>query len=292
MKTKIIIILAAIAMLAACKGKMRTDYEAINNSNAQSGSADSTSVDADSLLSKAPKLVKSADISFKVKNVQQTGDSISWLATKYNGMIMHHQMTSNIQNSQDIRISDDSLMRVAAFKTVADMTIKVPSTKLEEFMTRVSRLGIYVTSRQMDIEDLSLDYLSDKLKLQSRAELVAQQKKGKITIKDPQKVLWLKDDLVDGQINNRRIDAAVKYSTISLDFYQSNTIVKEMIANDDPSAYQLPFFKRLLMAVTNGWMIFTELVLGIANLWVFVLIGIGLWMAYKVYKKRFVEFKA
>lgn len=282
--------LTAIALLAACKGKMHSDYEAINN-EAKSATADSTSLDANMTVLQ-PKLVKSADLRFKVRSVQQTGDSISALTATYGGMVMHHQMASTVQNSQDIHMSDDSLMRVSAFNTSSDMTVKIPSEKLESFMARVSRLGLYVTSRQMDIDDKSLDYLSDKLKLQSRAELVAQQKKGKIVIKDPQKVLSLKDDMIDGQISNRRINAAVKYSAISLNFYQSNTIVKEMIANDDPSAYQLPFFKRLLMAAGNGWVIFTELILGLANLWVFVLIGIGLWLAYRVYRKRMVAFKA
>jgi len=286
MKTKIIIAaLAGMALLAACKGKMRTDYEVVSAD--KRALADSTSAMEDSTATVETKLVKSADIRFKVKNVQQTGDTIAMLTGKYGGMVMHHQMAANIENSQDIRISDDSLMRVSAFNTNADMTVRIPSEKLEDFMNHVSHLGIYLTARQMDIADLSLDYLSDKLKIQSRAELVAQQKAGKVVIKDPQKVLWLKDDLVDGQINNRRIDAAVKYSTISLNFYQSNTIVKEMIANDDPSAYQLPFFKRLLMAFANGWFMFTELILGLANLWVFVLAGVGLFMLYKVYRKRY-----
>jgi hypothetical protein len=225
---------------------------------------------------------------FKVKNVQKTGDSISALTNRYGGMVMHHQMHSNIVNSQDIRLSDDSVMHVSAFSTGADMTVRVPSEKLEDFMVKVSHMGMYITSRQMDIADRSLDYLSERMKLNNRRELVAQQKSGKITIKDPNAVLWLKDDLVDGQINNQRIDAAVKYSNISLNYYQSNTIVKEMVANDDPSSYQLPFFKRLGMALVNGWLMFTELILGLANLWVFVLIGIGLWMAYRVYRKRYV----
>ena len=287
MKTKILAAVAAILLLAACKGKMHSDYEAINNES-KSATADSTSVN-DNISALQSKLVKTADLHFKVKNVQQTSDSISSLTRKYGGIVMHHQMTSNIQNSQDIHISDDSLMRVSAFTTSADMTAKIPSEKLEDFMARVSRLGLFVTARQMDIEDKSLDYLSDKLKLQSRKELVAQQKKGKIVIKDPQKVLWLKDDLVDGQISNSRIDASVKYSTVSLSFYQSNTIAKEMIANDDPSAYQLPFFKRLLLAVGNGWVTFTELLLGLANLWIFVLIGFVLWMGYKAYRKKLVS---
>ncbi|RFZ81640.1 DUF4349 domain-containing protein [Mucilaginibacter terrenus] len=284
MKTRTLILLGSIALLAACQGK-HGDYEMANTDKRAFDSATADTAAADSAA--IAKLVKTADISFKVKNVQQTGDTISALTARIGGMVMHHQMTSSVNNSEDIHVSGDSLMRVSAFSTSADMTVKVPSARLQEFMTKISHMGLYVTRRQMDIEDKSLDYLSTKLKLQSRKELVAQQKSGKVTIKDPQKVLWLKDDMTDGQIENQQIDQNVRYSNVSLAFFQSNTILKEMIANDDPSAYQLPFFKRLLMALANGWTIFVELILGLAYLWVLILAGVGLWIGYKTYKKNY-----
>lgn len=284
MKTKIFIAIAGIALLAACKGR-NGSYEVVNNSS----NADSARISGagDTVADAKPKLVKTADMSFKVKDVQQTGDSISRITAKLNGMVIHHQMGSSIERSEDIRLSNDSVMRVSAFNTTADMTVKIPSEKLEEFMNHVSHMGIYITSRKMDIEDKSLDYLSLKLKLKNRREMVAQQKTGKIKIKDPAAVLWLKDDMVDGQISNQKIDEAVNYSVVSLNFYQSNTIHKERIANDDPSAYQMPFFNRLLMALSNGWYLFTELVLGLANLWVLLLAGVGVWTAFRAYKRKY-----
>jgi len=278
MKTKILIpLLAGVALLCACKGK--GGYEVINNSS----SADTVSR-ADSAT--GPKLVKIADMHFKVKNVQQTSEHIASLVTGYNGMVIHHKMGSTPERSQDIRISNDSVMRVTSISTSADMTVKIPSAKLEEFMNQVAHMGIYVNNRGMDITDKSLDYLSSQLKLKNRNELVSQQKRGKIIIKNPANVLALKDDQVDEQISNRGIDDAVKNSVVSLSFYESNTINKEIIANDDPSAYNLPFFKRLVMAMANGWGIFVDVVIGIANLWVFILAGIGIWVLIANYKTR------
>ncbi len=290
MKIKILPALAVgVLLLGACKGA-GSKYEAINNSS----SADSTSVDskafADTSLSVAPKLVKSADIRFKVKSVQQTAEKITALVVKTNGMVMHHQMESSNQGSRDYRVSDDSLRRVSAFNTSEDMTIKVPSNKLEEFMYQVAHMGTHVTFSKMDIEDKSLDFLSAKLKLNSRKELVDQQKKGKVIIKNPINVLALKDDMVDGQIDNLKIDAAVKFSIITLNFYESNTILQETIANDDPSAYQLPFAKRLANSLSYGWFMFTEFVLALANLWVFVLMAIALWLLFRYYKRKHPSF--
>lgn len=285
MKKKLFLaLLAGVLLLGACKG---SNYEALRDEKASSTSADTVAVaDTSKVDVASTKLVKTADMRFKVKNVQQTGDAIAALTTRDGGMVMHHQMVANVERSEDIRVSDDSVKRVSALSTNADMTVKVPSEKLESFMTEVSHMGMYVTLRKMDIEDRTLDYLSEKLKLRNRQDLVDQQKKGKVVIKNPVNVMLLKDDMVDQQIGNMRTDAAVKYSVVSLSFYQSNIIHQEMVANDDPSAYQLPFFKRLVIAMSNGWYVFVELLLGLANAWVFIVLAIGLWVLYRYYKRK------
>jgi (p)ppGpp synthase/HD superfamily hydrolase len=180
MKSKIFIAIAGIALLAACKGR-NGNYEIANNSrNADTVGVSSAS---DTVADVKPKLVKTADMSFKVKNVQQTGDSISHITAKLNGLVIHHQMGSSIERSEDIRLSNDSVMRVSAFNTTADMTVKIPSEKLEDFMNHVSHMGIYVTARKMDIEDKSLDYLSAKLKLKNRREWLPNKKQARLKLR-------------------------------------------------------------------------------------------------------------
>ncbi len=283
MKSKILIaLLAGLVLLGACKGKSGSE-EIINNSS--SSNAD-TIAKADSVMIATPKLVKTADMRFKVKNVQQTSEHITALTNSYHGMVLHHKVGSSEVRSTDIRKSDDSIMRITAFSTTADITVKIPSEKLDDFMNNVEHMGIYVTNRQMDISDKSLDYLAAKLKLQNRNELVSQQKKGKIIIKNPANVLLLKDDMVDQQIGNRQIDDEVKNSIVTLNFYQSNTIYKEIIVDDDPATYNLPFFKRLFTSIENGWLIFETLLLGLANLWVFLFAGACVWVMIRYYKGK------
>jgi Domain of unknown function (DUF4349) len=272
MKTKILILLAAVALLAACKGK---------SSKSQADSA----MAADVALAKT-KLVKTADVNFKVKNVLKTGEAIATLTDQYKGMVMHHQMQSAVKGSENVHLTNDSIMLVSSYNTTADMTIKIPSEKLEEFLNKVSHMGIYVNSSKMDIEDRSLDYLSSKLKAENREELVDQQKSGKITLKHPGEILSVKDDIVDKQINNLKTDEDVTYSTITLSFYQSNTISKETIANDDPSAYNIPLFQRLALAFENGWAIFVDMIVGLVNLWMFILAGLAIWRIVVYYRKR------
>ena len=287
MKTKFLIpLIAGLASLWACKSKGGAGYEAINNTSAANRNAAADSTKLDSALSVQTKLVKTSAIRFKVKNVNHTTENILALTSKMNGMVIHHETASMPERTLDVRISNDSIMRVTAINTTAEMTLKVPSAKLEEFTNELSRMSVYVDNRSMDITNKSLEYLSAQLKLQSRNELINQQKRGKIIIKKPEAVLNLKDDMIDERINNLSINDAVKNSVVSLNLYQSNTISKEIIANDDPAAYNLPFFKRTAIALTNGWEMFVYLVIAIVNLWVLILAAAGLWILVKHYKTK------
>jgi uncharacterized protein YpmB len=280
MKSRIFIAIAGIALLAACKNSA-------NNNEKRSSTTDTVTTVPDNETTNKAKLVKTADMSFKVKNVQQTGDSIALLANRYSGMVMHHQMGSEIEKTENIRVSNDSIRQVTVYKTTADMMVKVPSAKLEDFMNHVGRMAVLTVSRKMDVEDKTFDYTSAQLKVKNRKEWVAQtNKQDKESAKDPDVVLALKDNMVDDQVNNLKTDAAVKYSTIVLSFYQDKTINKQLVANDDPSAYHPPFFSRLLMALANGWYIFAEIILGLANMWMFLLAGAALWAGYKIYKRK------
>ena len=286
MKTRMsLIVLAAVALLASCKGKSSADYEFINNKKGYSSSAADSSAKSDS-TQVTPKLVKTAEMNFKVKNVQRVSEDIAALTKLDGGMVMHHRVQSTAGQTRDVHISNDSIMRIAAFNTSANMVVKVPSDKLEDFMTKVGHMGVYVNTSLMDVEDRSLDYLSARMKLKDRQELVSQQKQGKIKIKNPTDVLLLKDDMVDAQIGNLKTDDAVKYSMISLDFYQSDSIIKEIITNDDPSAYDIPVFQRMGLAFASGWAIFIDVLVGLTNLWVFIIAGFGIWAAYRFYRKR------
>lgn len=277
--SNLMVLLCGAVMIASCKNS--GNFKALN-----SATSDSTLVAADSVVTKQAKLVKTADLHFKVENVDQTGENIVALTTKYNGMVMHHDITSSAAQTHDIRLDNDSVMRVSAFNTTADMTVKIPSEKIEDFLNNVSHMSIYVNVRRMDIEDKSLDYLSSQMKLNSRKELVSAQKTGRLVIKDPNAVLDFKDGLVDEQINNRKIEDEVKYSLVNLGFYQSNTISKETVVNDDPESYQLPFVSRLTIAFGKGWYLFKELVIVLADLWVFIFAGIGAWVMVRLYKRK------
>lgn len=104
MKAKILMMMLAGALLAACKGS--GSYETMDNVADTVATTD---------VALEPKLVKTAGINFKVKNVQQSSEKITSLTNQYKGMVMSHSVNSNINNTTDKRISEDSIMRISSF---------------------------------------------------------------------------------------------------------------------------------------------------------------------------------
>lgn len=119
--------------------------------------------------------------------------------------------------------------------------------------------------------------------------MAAYQGKEKPTVKSADALLALKDDKTDRQISNMRTDEAVKYSTVNLSFSQSAGINKQIVANPDLSAYNSSMGSRLWLSAINGWELFADIVIGIANLWVFMIIGLIGWLGYRFYKKRHIK---
>ncbi len=99
-------------------------------------------------------------------------------------------------------------------------------------------------------------------------------------------MLAFKNNMVDQQIKNRRTDDSVKNSVVVLNFYESNVITRDIIANKDLSAYNPPVLKRIGMSIENGWDMFISVLVYIINAWVIFPIGFGLWMLVRYIKKR------
>ncbi|RCH54861.1 hypothetical protein DJ568_10295 [Mucilaginibacter hurinus] len=267
MKTSILIVLLATAVtLFSCTSS--GTHESVDYAG-----TDSDMVTSNSDIADQSSLAKTADLNFKVANVPRTSGLISVLTVQYGGMVMHHQMLSNVISSKDIDLGTDSLMKVTAYNTVADMTLKVPTQKLDELMNKIANMSLYVNERKMDIEDKSIDKMVSGLKLNSPArESISGEK--------------FKEETINDQIYKLRIDDAVKYSTVKLHFYQSNTVLKETVADDDTGAYNIPLFEQLKLALFNGMHLFASLFITLVNLWVFVLAALGVWLAYRIYTKK------
>jgi len=304
MKSKILIPLAGVALFCSCSGVHKESssdsvasvataeksVSAAHDTTADGQTRDTTTeqqarhVNGNRPVEAEAKLVKTADIRFKVKNVAQTTQRIAALTTSLNGTVVHHFINSTTGDSTTIKKSDDSLMRISVINTTGEMTVKIPPANMETFLGEVAQMGVLIKTSRMDISDKSLEYLSTKLKDEN--ELAALKQKKNAGTVDADNELATKNRLVDQQMNNRRIDDSVKNSVVVLSFYESSIINRETIANADLTAYSLPASRQLATSFANGWGYFVQVLIWLANLWVLFPLGIGAWLGFRYYNRR------
>ncbi|TCD13014.1 DUF4349 domain-containing protein [Pedobacter frigidisoli] len=235
----------------------------------------------------AEKIIKTADMRFRVKDVQRTKEKLSETIKSQGGTVSEFSIQSVIQETEKVKQSTDSLKEITSYKTEGYLVAKVPSEKLDEFTNAIAKMAVFVDNQSLKMDDQSISYLTNKLKADNRKEAVDRINK-LATKKSPnvETSLLIKDDYIDKKMQNMLIDSRVKYSTITLNFYQDNTIKTMVVANDNVYDYKPSFANRLWLGIVNGWTIFKEIILAIANLWMLILVGFGVFFTIRYFVRK------
>ncbi|MES2458145.1 MAG: DUF4349 domain-containing protein [Bacteroidota bacterium] len=239
----------------------------------------------DTLLTE--KIIKTADMRFRVKDVQSSKEKLTGIIRNMGGNLSEFSIQSNVQQREKVKYSADSLLELTAYTTEGMLVAKVPSDKLDGFTNQVVKLSVFVDQQSLKMDDQSVAYLANKLKNINRAEAVEQlNKHASKKSNNVETALFLKDDYVDKKIENLLIDNKVKYSNITLNFYQDNAVRKQLVANDDLYDYRPGFGNRIVLNLQNGWVVFVEIILALTNLWVLILLAVAGFFIFRRYKRQ------
>ena len=280
MKRHFAIVALAAIIFAGCNAEHKAE-------SLDYASTDTIAADAVANGELVEKMTKTADMRFRVKDVQRTKEDLSTTIRKQGGLVMEFNINSSIQNSEKVKFSSDSLKEITAYRTDGYLVARVPSDQLDDLTNKVAGMAVFVDNQSLKMEDKSMDYLENKLKAENRIKAV--ERINKVATKKSANVetsLNIKDDYVYRKIENLSIDKRVKYSTISLSFYQDNTIKTMIVANDNIYDYKPDFFRRLGLNLLDGWMYFKEFILFLSKLWMFVLAGVAAFFVIRYYTKK------
>lgn len=273
--------MAIVAIMFGCNQEKRGDYA----DNASSEKSMDEAMISDTAATE--KIIKTADMRFRVKDVQNTKEDLSKAIKAQGGTVAEFSINSSIQESTKVRYSTDSLKEITSFSKEGLLVAKIPSEKLDEFINATAKMAVFVDNQAMKMDDQSIAYSANKLKAQNRAEAVNTiNKTAKRKGNNVETSLYIKDDYVDKKIENMSIDNRVKFSTISLSFYQDHTVKTLIIGNDNLSDYKPGFFKRLGLNMVEGWKFFKEIILGLSTLWMFFVIGFAVFFGIRYYLRK------
>ncbi len=271
------LILLVFLIFISCNG-------AANHEDKFAALSDSTSFSG--LTGDSVKLVKSAAIKCKVHNVERSMRELSDVAKEFDGIIFDQSFESAETEKNELTISKDSLMVITSYMPRADITLRIPSENLEEFMYNAVELGYFMSSFNLHVDDRSLAYLKNTLMQKARTEVLSQPVIKNSPASKSIKRIGVKDEVINQQISNRAIDADVSYSLVGLSLFQNPIVRKEVITNTAISDYQLPFRQRLSDAINNGWKYFCDFILVFAHLWVFLVVMLAFFLTYNLLQKK------
>ena len=273
-------VLAAACLAATGCQQNDHHYQEQNLSRELSDSTSVTGLTGDSV-----KLVKTAGVHLKVREVEKTTKAISEVARKYGGAIHYQNFRSPQTGQKELKVSDDSLLVITTISPQADLTLRIPSADLEPFLFEVVELGYRTEDVVVKIDDKSLLYLEHSLRQKNRVAATTTVKE-KADSNTNWQTLQAKDEAVAHYIANKAIDAEAAYSTIELFLSQNAIVQKEMIANYTLAEYQLPLSSRIGQAFLKGGDLFLNLAVALLHLWPFALLGVFSYTVYKFRQRR------
>lgn len=240
------------------------------------------------------KFIRTADLRFKVKNVAQSTYSIENTVAKFGGFVTSTELRSNILNTSTTKINNDSLLETTRFYVENTMIVRVPNTMLDTTLKTIARQINYLDYRIIKADDVSLQMLSNQLSQkrnntnQQRVQEAIQNRGKKLgeTLDAEDRLHDSQTDSDEARLSNLSMKDKVNFSTISLQLYQREEFKSEKVANPDNEQFRTSLGVRLLDGLKTGWHILEEIIVFVANLWAFILIGFGIWFLYKKFKSK------
>ena len=281
------IVLGATLTLFSC-GASREDMS--NNEEKAKVFADSVSTVIENIKQPILKadsnrtFVRTADLSFKVKDVKTATFDIERIVNEHRGYVTSSVLESDVSYKTSTRVSKDSMLDIINYKVHNNIILRIPNTELDKTLTEISALIDYLDYRKIKAEDVTKNFQAAKL---SENRFVNHKKRVEKTIDvkgkkldqmaEAENDLLVKQEWADNtKINTMELAHDVSYSTVSINIYQKETTKKEAYAYTLPAEPYTPNFgSKFLTSLSDGAAIFGEIILFFVKLWPIALLVTG-----------------
>nr|WP_315152276.1 DUF4349 domain-containing protein [uncultured Flavobacterium sp.] len=236
------------------------------------------------------KLIRTADIKFKVKSVVQSTNLIENTTRKWGGLVTYSNLQSTINDQISTKVSQDSTLETTKYKVENTITLRVPQQNMDTVVKEIAKEIDYLDYRLIKADDVALRLLSNEL-LQKRSATNEKRMSNAIDTKG-KKI----NDIINAEtqlenkkaqsdssaIENLSLQDQINYSTITLQLYQREVVKQELVANEKQGYYFEPSIGiQILDALQSGWFHLLSLVVLLLKLWWLALIGLVIYWIFK-----------
>lgn len=284
--------LGAIVLLFAfsCSKKERdfSNDEAITTEVL--ASSDSISMAATQEI-EGKKFIKNAKINMEVKEVYDATIFIERALKDLGGFVSHSNFNSVIVSEKIFTISDEKSMLMRTYYSENEMQVRVPTHRLGEFLQSVSDKNLFLHHRIISAEDVTANIKMAQLEQQ---RLVKNQQKLdnlKPTANNVGKADENAHQANVQQISQINLQDNLKYSIVKIYLREPKNRVAEIEipnAQNMEDKYKYNFWYDMKNAIIDGFYIFQRVVVALATVWPFWLVGGSV---FYLWKKRKYFFK-
>ena len=291
--TKIILGLFLSVLLISCTPKKSEEAPRVDSTAI---SMVSSSAAVESKKDSTHKFIRTADLKFKVKSVIKSTYNIEELTAHMGGFVTYTELSSNIDDTETKSVSADSSLIITHYTVINSITLRVPNTKLDSTLKLISANIDYLDHRIIKADDVALQMLSNNLAIKRSAKnesritkaIDNRGKKLNETTTAEEVVVNKQEQADNARIANLSLRDQMNFSTINLVIYQRQAVRHELIANDkNIKEYESGFGTKILDSISNGWNMLEAVIVFIFNLWGLVLLGVIIFVLYKLYVIKF-----
>ncbi|RYY97288.1 MAG: DUF4349 domain-containing protein [Chitinophagaceae bacterium] len=276
---------ALVATVSACNQQEGYAPEQAQSDSVAAGGGYGLPADTAAAAGDPVKIVKTAGLRMKVGDVYAGTKDIAGLVRGLGGTVSHQELLANEGAHKEWVIAGDSVQVLTAAHPAADLVVRVPSERLEEFVFAVSDRARFLHSSALDIDDRSLAYLEAYLRQQAR-EGFLKATPASVKGRGDERRVALRDEAISQALAQRQIDRDVRWSTVRLALWQDPVLRREVRVNTDMDSYGPPFGARFLQGLGRGWSGFLTVLVGLAHLWPFLLVAAAAWLVYRAQPAR------
>lgn len=244
------------------------------------------------------KLIKTANLRFKVRNVENATQQIEQVTSRFGGFILSSSIKNSIYTYDEYRVSKDSMMVVGVNNIENNIILRVPEFYLDSALFYIGKIWIKLDERSINAEDVTITILSNELraklyqKTATHINTAADKNQNRLNdvVNAEQTAANYLENTITKKIENLELQDKIDYSTITLSIYQDKVLYKEMIANVDTEQYAQRFGSELVDSLAFGWKIFKAFLLFLVKCWSLILISLviflAVWFTIKFFVKR------
>lgn len=288
-----------VGLLVACG--QATDYAAGNQQSeavpAASGDAVTAKDGLVDITDERRKMMKNADVTMRVADVQKATIGLERATAAMGGLVMQSDIRNEIGAVKELPYTADSLKRVRVYETSGLLKVKVPAAHLDSFLNLVAAEAQFINSRNILVEDASLQYLSNDLKQQAEAgdksldRATVLSRKTSEALEVARTENNLEASKIDRKIDNLNIQDKVKYASVSIAVVQPEKVDLIIVA-DVSQQMEAGWGTQLLNAAATGWSFLKMVLTGLLHIWPLWLLSLLGLLLFRNRKKLLARVKA